>query len=87
MSEQHIIKEIADILKLDDEQFERFMPDFLVWRDLCRNLQAMGAEAQHMLWIDDGKQGQIHHVVVQEEETGHTLTIKGSAWQEPKEQQ
>ena len=73
MSEQHEIKTLTDVLKLDDSQFARFLPDFVAWRNASRlylNLLSEKWEANQLpvdfpeheasiLWTDDGNQGVI----------------------------
>lgn len=73
MYEQHEIKTLADILKLDDAQFARFVPDFVAWRNASRlylNLLSEKWEANQVpvdfpeheasiLWADDGNPGVI----------------------------
>lgn len=73
MAEQHEIKTLSDILKLDDEQFVRFIPDFIAWRNASRlYLNILSAKWEEnrvaadfpeheasILWTDDGNQGVI----------------------------
>lgn len=78
MAEQHEIKTLADILKLDDAQFVRFVPDFVAWRNASRlylNLLSEKWEANQVpadfpeheasiLWTDDGNQGVITDIQI-----------------------
>ena len=80
MSEEHRLSAMTDILKLDAEQFGRFLPDLAAWWYLCRDLKDLGAEPTAMVWVDDGKPGEIHSVDLTVKGTGELITFPGPAW-------
>lgn len=81
MNEEHRLTAMTDILKLDAEQFGRFLPDLAAWWHVCRDLNDMGAEPTAMVWVDDGRPGEIHRLDVTIKETGAQYTIPGPAWE------
>jgi hypothetical protein len=62
MTAEHKIETVLDVLKLTPEEFARFLPDFVAWHELGREMQEMGAEMVAMTWRDDGRPGEIHSV-------------------------
>lgn len=83
MAEPIEIKKLGDILNLDDEQFARFLPDFVAWRNASRcYLSMLGAKfdanpqagpmPEHdvsILWTDDGDIGRVTdlHITIGDE--------------------
>lgn len=77
MSEKvYEFKTVMDFLQLTEEQFKRFLPDFINWFVLRKKLQAEQAalndEFGRLLkitldpvikWIDDGKVGEVNYTV------------------------
>lgn len=86
MSEKvYEFKTIMDFLQLTEEQFKRFLPDFIHWFAIRKKLQAEQAAINDGLggllkitpepvikWIDDGKAGEVNC----------TVTIKQSGGRE-----
>ncbi len=57
MSNQREIKTIADIAELTPDEFERFIPDLILWHSTLGQIQSqLGCELQEvgLLWLDDG---------------------------------
>jgi hypothetical protein len=79
MSNQHKISHVTDTLKFTEEQFGRFLVDFAGWWAFCKVAGASGAEVMGFTWVDDDKQGQIHHVEVTDPTTGAKSTFSGPA--------
>ena len=77
MSEKiYEFKTVMDFLQLTDEQFERFLPDFIHWFGLRKQLQVEQAALNDGLggllkitldpvikWIADGKPGEVNYTV------------------------
>lgn len=77
MSEKiYEFKTVMDFLQLTEEQFKRFLPDFIHWFVLRKKLQAeqdalndgFGGLLKITLdpvikWIDDGKPGEVNYTV------------------------
>ena len=77
MSEKiYEFKTVMDFLQLTDEQFGRFLPDFVHWFGLRKQLQVEQAALNDGLggllkitldpvikWIDDGKPGEVNYTV------------------------
>lgn len=84
MSKQYTFKSINDVLVLDENEFIRFIPDFIAWFGLMKTIVEVGAESIGMTWVDDGKGGEIHSVSLTIKETGEEVLIKGSAFEEQK---
>lgn len=83
MAKQHTFKEVADLLKLTPEEFERMVPDLVAWYELASGLEAMiGAKAQNFIWVDDGKPGEVFAVDLHIVSTDETHTLKGTAYTE-----
>lgn len=80
MIQEHRLTAMTDILKLDAEQFQRFLPDLAAWWELCRDLEGLGAEPTAMVWVDDGRPGEIHGVELTIRETGEQYMVPGPAW-------
>lgn len=80
MIQEYEIAAISDIGKLDEQQFKRFLPDLIAWWRLCRDLAEVGATPTSMVWVDDGRPGEIHSVELTIKESGEKTTFPGSAW-------
>ena len=77
MSEKvYEFKTVMDFLQLTEEQFKRFLPDFIHWFILRKKLQTEQATINDGLggvlkitpepvikWIDDGKVGEVNYIV------------------------
>ena len=77
MSEKvYEFKTVMDFLQLTEEQFKRFLPDFIHWFAIRKKLQAEQAAINDGLggllkitldptikWIDDGKAGEVNYTV------------------------
>lgn len=77
MSEKvYEFKTVVDFLQLTEEQFKRFLPDFIHWFAIRKKLQAEQAALNDRLggilkitpepiikWIDDGKVGEVNYIV------------------------
>ena len=86
MSEKvYEFKTVMDFLQLTEEQFKRFLPDFIHWFAIHKKLQPEQAALNDGLggllkitleptikWIDDGKAGEVNY----------TVTIKQSGGRE-----
>lgn len=68
MSKEQRIEHICDLLKFSDEEVERLIPDLIVWIYTSKKLlEALpGSEMKAMIWVDDGKPGQVHHIDISE---------------------
>jgi hypothetical protein len=82
MIKEHRIKTVQDFLKLSEEEFIRMLPDLIRWHELGIDLVKQGAEMGDLIWVDDGKPGQIHSVELTVKETGQSEIIKGPAYSE-----
>ena len=83
MTIEHRLTAMTDILKLSDEEFERFMPDLAAWHALGRELQAATPTMpmRSMVWFDDGKPGELHSIVGYISGTDEKVfTVFGSAY-------
>lgn len=80
---QYRLQSINDLLQFDQEQLLRLLPDLISWHKVMRDVVSYGAEPVGMMWVDDGKPGQVHSVEIRVKETGQVLTVKGEAWSEP----
>lgn len=62
------IDKLSDVLMLDDEQFLRFMPDFMAWYKYVKEMQKVNGGVEfpscHMIWKDDGRTGEISGVSI-----------------------
>lgn len=76
------IETMADILALSPEQFGRFLPDLAAWFVFSKQAKEIGAVVSEMTWVDDNKQGQIHHVHVVDMEGNSLGIVKGPAFSE-----
>jgi hypothetical protein len=69
-------RKVEDILQLTEEQFKRFLPDFIHWFAIRKKLQAEQAAINDGLggllkitpepvikWVDDGKVGEVNYIV------------------------
>ncbi|MDM0024125.1 hypothetical protein [Variovorax saccharolyticus] len=84
MAKQHTFKEVADLLTLTPDEFDRMIPDLIAWYELAKGLEALlGAEAQNFTWVDDGKPGEVFAVDLHIASTNETHILKGSAFTEP----
>lgn len=69
MAKRYEIKHINDVLTLDEEQFERFLPDFKLWfaraKEGLSQLESLAKECgldnaqvciktNGLVWVDDG---------------------------------
>lgn len=77
MSEKiYEFKTVMDFLQLTEEEFKRFLPDFIHWFSLRKKLQAEQAALNDVFggrlkitpepvikWIDDGKAGEVNYTV------------------------
>ena len=77
MSEKiYEFKTVIDFLQLTEEEFKRFLPDFIHWFILRKKLQTEQAAINDGLggvlkitpepvikWIDDGKVGEVNYIV------------------------
>lgn len=58
---RHDIKHITDLLKLDEAEFARMLPDLCVWWKVAKSLSGIeGAKNTGFVWIDDGHVGVDH---------------------------
>ena len=68
---------IADFASLTAEQFERMLPDFIVWHAFNCHVKAAGlAYAVGFIWSDDGNAGVVGDVVILDPATGGTVHAK-----------
>ena len=84
MKQQFTFNKLSDFLQLDEQEFERMLPDFVGWYMYAKALQTPGINAKDFIWVDDGKIGELHHIQIQDN-AGKTTLIRGSAYQEVKE--
>lgn len=69
-------RKVEDFLQLTEEQFNRFLPDFIHWFILRKKLQTEQAAINDgfggvlkitpepvIKWIDDGKVGEVNYIV------------------------
>ena len=69
-------RKVEDILQLTEEQFKRFLPEFIHWFAIRKKLQAEQAAINDGLggllkitpepvikWVDDGKVGEVNYIV------------------------
>lgn len=62
MEARHDIRHITDLLKLDEAEFARMLPDLCVWWKTTKAIQGIeGAENTGFVWIDDGHVGVDHY--------------------------
>lgn len=56
MTTEKYITTMADISRLSNDEFTRFLPDFLLWREAIEvvNNQPEFKCSTGMIWIDDG---------------------------------
>ena len=65
----------AELAELSTKEFVRFIPDFIAWFAFAKEMQAAGAEPTAMIWVDDGRSGEISHANITIKETGETRTV------------
>lgn len=55
---RHDIKHITDLLKLDEDEFFRMLPDLCLWWKAAKSLADIeGAKNTGFIWFDDGHVG------------------------------
>jgi hypothetical protein len=77
-AQEHRITSVTDFLKLDKSQFERMLPDFILWFNLCKKLDPQLVKVEAFIWRDDAAPGQLHSVEVTDGKT--STQIKGPAY-------
>lgn len=68
MSAEYQINGVLDILALDEQQFERFLPDLVAWYLFGKSVQAAGGKVIGLAWVDDGKTGEIIEVLLEKKD-------------------
>lgn len=58
--EKMYLSHVSDIALLSREQFVRFLPDFVAWFNLIKDLEEIDAKSLTLEWIDNGSMGRIH---------------------------
>lgn len=53
------LSHVSDIAVLSREQFVRFLPDFVAWFNLIKDLEEIDAKSVSLEWIDNGSMGKI----------------------------
>lgn len=76
---KRMIKTTSDIAALTADEFERFIPDLILWHRCMREVVAVAGDAAHdgcgILWTDDGV-NELTEIQFIDAGTGHTKTIK-----------
>jgi len=71
---RHDIKHITDLLKLDEEEFFRMLPDLCIWWRAAKSLTDIeGAKNTGFVWIDDGVVA-LDHLEMTDPATGEVTT-------------
>lgn len=83
MNKEYRIEKITDLLAFGDDEIERLIPDLLVWIVTARAMgqDVPGLTHQGMIWVDDGKPGEIHHIQLTDSD-GKTTRYPGPASRE-----
>ena len=70
---RHSIEHITDLLKLDEDEFARMLPDLCLWWRAAKSIEGIeGTKNTGFIWIDDGKAG-IDHYEATDPETGEVV--------------
>jgi len=81
MSDRYEIETVSQMLALSPEKFARMIPDLVAHYNFSKSLADIGAMSQRFTWVDDGKMGEIHSVILTIKETGETREIPGPAYE------
>ena len=70
---KYLLSRMTDMLQLDDDQMQRLIPDLIAWHKASRSLGALIPEAvnEAMIWVDDGKPGEISSVAIRVRDADH----------------
>lgn len=72
---EHAFDRLTDLLALSPQEFDRFLPDLMAWFAFSKIIHDSGGEVERMLWIDDGRPGELDRVEVTDKATGETQVI------------
>jgi hypothetical protein len=65
---QQIFRMVTDFLELDEQTFQRMLPDLMVWHSITRKalpaLDEAGVKPDGFIWIDDGNPGNCEGVTL-----------------------
>jgi hypothetical protein len=57
---EHRINNITDLLKYSEEDFEKMLPDLILWHKQGRAIQAKcNVRVKSFIWVNDNKQGNL----------------------------
>lgn len=68
MNAEYEINGVLDVLALDEQQFERFLPDLVAWYFFGKKVQEAGGVVNGLVWVDDGKAGEIDEVLLEKKD-------------------
>ena len=66
MSTEYRFDSVTDFLFIDEDEFERMIPDLQAWYKLAKRLVDSGLPIAppKFIWVDDGNSGEVSEVII-----------------------